>query len=276
LFVFTSAGLGATSAYQTTKDGKTTVWNGTPRSGEIADWEGDRDREGYASGFGSLTWFNPQGATYARYYGNMIKGKFDGPVNLYSNGEVAHAFFVDGGRVTGWARGAAPSRMAVPEGVRALREKAARSAVLSPGEVRPIEHIAEKPEPTIKRAKAIKAENVQPVTAPSAQPSKKQVMLIEPTPLPALTGSPPEVTETPNAQGPNAKEERPMPEASAETSPPTAVETPRASATAPKIPVPTPTPKHTVDDSLRSLVAPPSSLRSRPLPEGSAPLPTPP
>src|SRR5207248_2886471 len=51
------------------------------------------------------------------YYGNMVHGKLEGPVNVHTNGRTAHSYFVDGGRVTNWARGPAPSKMAVPEEV---------------------------------------------------------------------------------------------------------------------------------------------------------------
>jgi hypothetical protein len=45
----------------------------------------------------------------------MAHGKLEGPVNVHTNGRTAHAYFADGGRVTGWARGPAPAKMAVPE-----------------------------------------------------------------------------------------------------------------------------------------------------------------
>ena len=107
----------AQGEYQQAKDEKTLIWNGTPKPGETATWDGDRDKENYATGFGALTWYTAKGTVYGLYYGNMVHGKLEGPVNVHTNGRTAHAYFVDGGRVTGWARGPAPSKMAVPEEV---------------------------------------------------------------------------------------------------------------------------------------------------------------
>jgi hypothetical protein len=47
---------------------------------------------------------------YARYFGNMVRGKFNGPVNVHSNGKTGHAIFADGKRTSRWASGPAPSR----------------------------------------------------------------------------------------------------------------------------------------------------------------------
>src|ERR1700674_2242473 len=105
----------AQGEYQEAKDRKTLIWNGTPKPGETATWDGDRDKEHYATGFGALTWYTDKGSVYALYYGNMVHGKLEGPVNVHTNGRTGHAYFVDGGRVTGWAHGPAPSRMVVPD-----------------------------------------------------------------------------------------------------------------------------------------------------------------
>ncbi len=95
--------------YQRTKDGKTIVWNNGPKPGETAAWFGDRDAEGYATKVGTLTWYTSNGAVYARYFGNMVRGKFDGMVNVHFKGRTDHAIFVDGQRTTRWAAGRAPS-----------------------------------------------------------------------------------------------------------------------------------------------------------------------
>ena len=113
----------AQGEYQQTKDGKTVIWNGTPKPGEAVTWDGDRDKENYATGFGALTWYTAKGSVYGLYYGNMVHGKLEGPVNVHTNGRTAHAYFVDGGRVTTWAHGPAPSKMAVPEEVVAEKRK---------------------------------------------------------------------------------------------------------------------------------------------------------
>src|ERR1700720_1047368 len=97
-------------AYQRTKDGKTIVWNNDPKPGEAAAWFGDRDRERYATKVGTLTWYTANGAVYVRYFGNMVRGKFNGMVNIHFKGKTDHAIFVDGQQTTGWADGRAPSR----------------------------------------------------------------------------------------------------------------------------------------------------------------------
>src|SRR4029077_12945913 len=58
---------------------------------------------------GTLTWYTSNGAVYARYFGNMVRGKFDGMVNVHFNGRTNHAIFVEGQRTTRWAAGRAPS-----------------------------------------------------------------------------------------------------------------------------------------------------------------------
>ena len=56
LLLFASVAYGAGS-YQRTKDGKTLVWNESPKRGEVATWSGKRDKKGYAVGSGTLTWY---------------------------------------------------------------------------------------------------------------------------------------------------------------------------------------------------------------------------
>jgi hypothetical protein len=104
-----------TGNYQSTKDGKTLVWNSDPKPGDVATWSGDRDREDYARGFGRLIWYtteprSSESELYARYWGRMVNGKFEGPVNVHSKRKTHHAIFIDGTRVTGWAPGTASSR----------------------------------------------------------------------------------------------------------------------------------------------------------------------
>jgi hypothetical protein len=115
LLVFANLAFGD-GTYQRTKNGKTLVWNNDPKPGDEAIWSGDRDRQGYASGFGTLTWYTAQqepgsakSALYARYWGKMVRGKLNGPVNAHSKGKTAHAIFADGVRTTHWAAGPAPS-----------------------------------------------------------------------------------------------------------------------------------------------------------------------
>ncbi len=100
----------AEGTYQRTKDGKTIVWNNDPKPGDAAGWFGDRDRDRYATKVGTLTWYTADGAVYVRYFGNMVRGKFNGMVNLHLKGRTDYAIFVDGQQTTRWAAGPAPSR----------------------------------------------------------------------------------------------------------------------------------------------------------------------
>src|SRR5437588_3941785 len=113
----------AEGEFQQAKDSKTLIWNGNPKPGETTTWDGDRDKENYATGFGALTYYTATGSVFALYYGNMVHGKLEGPVNVHTNGKTAHSYFVDGGRVTNWTHGPAPSKMPVPEGVIAEKRK---------------------------------------------------------------------------------------------------------------------------------------------------------
>jgi hypothetical protein len=103
----------AGGVYQRTRDGKTLVWNNYPRRGDEATWSGKRDADGYAVGPGTLTWFGVISATptgsnipsksrpilFGRYSGNMVRGKFDGPVvNVDANGKTFHLTFINGRR----------------------------------------------------------------------------------------------------------------------------------------------------------------------------------
>jgi len=104
----------ADGKYQSTKEGKTLVWNSDPKTGDVVTWSGDRDSSDYARGFGRLIWYTKEKGSeapqlYARYWGRMAAGKFDGPVNVHVKRTTRHAIFVDGTRVTGWAAGTAPT-----------------------------------------------------------------------------------------------------------------------------------------------------------------------
>ena len=189
LLIFVSAAFGQ-GEYQQTRDNKTMVWNGTPKSGETSSWAGSRDKDNYATGFGDLTWYNAKGKVFALYYGNMVHGKFEGAVNVHSNGRTAHAYFVDGGRVTEWARGPAPSKMSVPEDLVIERRKAeAESAAVARKQetkAEPEKRVAAAaPEPA-KKAK-IEPEKVQPIASkPETKREKLEVASSE-KPAPEIT-----------------------------------------------------------------------------------------
>lgn len=97
--------------YQSTRDGKTLVWNSDAKPGDAATWSGDRDHNDYAKGFGRLIWYTSgpnEPELYARYWGRMVNGKFEGPVNVHAKKKTRYAIFIDGTRVTGWRAGTAP------------------------------------------------------------------------------------------------------------------------------------------------------------------------
>ncbi len=216
--------LNAEGEYQIAKDKKTRVWNSAPKPGDTATWVGDRNRERYATGFGTLTWYSANGKIFARYYGNMVDGKFDGPVNAHSNGRVAHATFAEGKRVSPWTGGAATLRggfagrksTPVPQ---AEVEKPEKREVVLEAKKESREAAAETP-----KKEVLPAPPPKPEPKPSATPEIKRVAAKPSTPLP-----------TPS--------ERPSPEL---------FPTPAAA----------PTAKRGVDESLQSLVGPPSSLHS--------------
>jgi ketosteroid isomerase-like protein len=112
LLLFASVAYGAGS-YQRTRDGKTLVWNDSPKSGEEVTWSGKRDKNGFAAGSGTLTWYKVEprivtgshipDARYAvvinRYSGKMVRGKFKGAVTYVdANGKRLQATFVNGGK----------------------------------------------------------------------------------------------------------------------------------------------------------------------------------
>ena len=164
------------------------IWNGTLKSGETSAWSGERDKENYGSGFGDLTWYNAKGDVYAVYYGNMVRGKFEGPVNVHSHGRTAHAYFVDGGRVTGWARGPAPSKMAVPEDLVRRKAEAESPPVERKQETKPEpeKHVAAAAPAPAKKAK-IEPEKVQAIASkPETKPERSEVASSE-KPAPEIT-----------------------------------------------------------------------------------------
>jgi hypothetical protein len=116
------------AAYQRTKDGQTFIWNNFPRQGDAATWSGRRDANGYATGYGTLTWYKserkivtgsnvPSSAVgnlvVGRYTGQMVRGKFEGLViNVDANGQTFHGRFVDGRKTSDWSAGPPPTRSA--------------------------------------------------------------------------------------------------------------------------------------------------------------------
>jgi hypothetical protein len=272
----------AAGEYQQTKDTKTTIWNGSPKAGETSSWSGDRDKENYATGYGDLTIYNANGKAYALFYGNMVRGKFEGPVNLHTNGRTVHAYFVDGNRVTAWGYGAAKSTMtaseaAVVEKRRAESEKTA--AARKKEEIKPgpspvkkteiAEKIKETPAPPNERAvKGTETYHAVATPEPSlatkdqtepTPPELKSVTRAEPSP----GGSPVRAFIEPT---PLAKIAESSPSAVEETSVP--AESPPAQEKIDNASKPSEVARESTekkekrDVSVNALVGPPSSLRS--------------
>jgi hypothetical protein len=90
LLVFLTTGAVLAGQYQQTKDGRTLVWNDDHKPGDLVSWSGKRDADGYATGYGTLTWYAPPedmletGSTLPRKHyrvssrvsGTMVRGKF--------------------------------------------------------------------------------------------------------------------------------------------------------------------------------------------------------
>lgn len=254
--VFAATAVFASGEYQKTKDGKTSVWNSAPKPGDTASWVGDRDREGYANGFGTLTWYTGKGNVFGRYYGNMVRGKFDGAVNVHTKGKTAHAFFIDGTRTSRWAMGAAPSRRLPPE-QRAERKE--RTASTQPPKDKKESITAMTP-----KTETPAATPAKPPVVAKAEPTKAP----EPAPQPVATPSPPEPTATPPPVVAEA-----TPETEAIASQPANPETPAEAPPASTPPSPSPSKKSAaeVEASLQSLVRPPSVLHDNPETVGSSP-----
>src|SRR6266481_4394257 len=291
LLVFTSAAL-AQGEYQQTRDSKTMVWNGTPKPGETSSWAGGRDKENYASGFGDLTWYTANGKVYVRYYGNMVHGKFEGAVNAHTNGRTAHAYFVDGGRVTGWGHGPAPSRMNLPEAAIIEKRKAAAQKLKSEPEkhltaVAPETATKPKAEPEKIRSIASKSGATPAPVAPAPTPptvakekiararekTENAASVFEPTPIPTKSETGTQKSEiSASTESSVPALDRPVTETTTQPStqeaPPVA-EGPALNEEVSSFPPGNPpsAAKSDGDVSLTTLVDPPSFLRATSIPE---------
>ena len=281
----------AEGEYQQAKDGKTLIWNGTPKPGEVATWDGNRDKENYATGFGALTWYTPNGKVYALYYGNMAHGKLEGPVNVHTNGRTAHAYFADGGRVTGWARGPAPAKMAVPEEaivekrkvqaekVAAAEKRTAEAAEAerkrkpAPEKLRPAEPVATEPETKPEKAEVSSSETpgsetpaavVEKQSEPRTTASPARTF-DEPTPIsarPEIASRKSEPTQRPTAEpSVTASAINKPPHEELTTAPKTEIAGEASEITRESSPASTKQ-ESPADVSLNALVGPPSSLRT--------------
>jgi hypothetical protein len=164
--------------YQRTKDGKSLVWNDYAKPGYAsATWSGERDADGYATGYGTLTWYRVElktatgsllpvikHAAVSRYSGKMVRGKLDGPVvNVDANGKTFHGTFVDGRNVSDWAPGPVPGPSRTGIALDRRRNKGVRRAVL-------VEAPAEGPSPVAEQ-RASENVSVRAATEPPGQSS---------------------------------------------------------------------------------------------------------
>jgi len=89
--------------YQRTKDGRTYVWNNYPTPGDGASWSGATDSHGYATGYGTLTWYK-NGNWASRYYGTMVRGRLNGFVtNQDADGKRFQGTYVNGNKSSDWS-----------------------------------------------------------------------------------------------------------------------------------------------------------------------------
>ena len=186
--------------YQRALDGKTLVWNNDPKPNDAAAWSGKQDKEGYATGYGTLVWYTTQRARVtgsnlpidkrvpiSSFTGNMTRGKLNGAVVAAEpSGKFYHGTFANGRRTSDWTAGA----------------------------------------PRVRRAELVEA--ASPAEGPSQAKTEKPEA---PPPAPQPTNEP----ET----------QQPLVETTAKTAPNATGEPPTQ-----------------VSDSLRSLTAPPASLRT--------------
>jgi hypothetical protein len=124
LLLFAHGAYAAGGRYERTKDGQTRVWNISPKPGEAAAWSGDRDADGYATGYGTIIWYKTDRKTqtgsflpratyipFVRYSGKMVRGKLEGQIETAdpADGKTFHAKFADGIKVGRWIAGPSPA-----------------------------------------------------------------------------------------------------------------------------------------------------------------------
>src|SRR5207249_6086500 len=121
-------GANGSGIYQRTRDGRTFVWNNYPKPGDEPTWSGGRDSNGYATGYGTVTWYRVHRAVVTgsnipsskghvvgavvtnRYSGKMVRGKFEGAVlNVDAQGKTFHGRFVSGIKAADWVAGPLPA-----------------------------------------------------------------------------------------------------------------------------------------------------------------------
>ena len=190
LLLFANGAYGG-GAYQRTKDGGTLVWNNYPRAGDKATWSGKRDPDGYATGYGTLTWDSVEraivtgsnlpstrgsAAVLSRYSGKMVRGKLDGPVvNVDASGKMFHGTFVNGAKANDWVAGP------LPRTDQQLNERVSKGAVNAqpPAEGPPRFAAAASIRPFTPATSAPAPSASAPSTPPSVEPEVKSRMITD-------------------------------------------------------------------------------------------------
>ncbi len=184
LLLFANGAFGS-GTYQHTRDRRTLIWNHNPKRDDEATWSGARDSNGFAKGYGTLTWYKVQrpivtgsnissskgrviGAVVSnRYSGKMVRGKFDGPVvNVDASGKMFHGTFVNGTKANDWMAGPLP-RTDQP-----VSERVSKNAVEPPPP-------AEGPPPRFAAATLTRPPTTAPSPPAAAEPAVKSRMIMD-------------------------------------------------------------------------------------------------
>lgn len=183
LLLFANDAFAGQPRYERTKDGKTLVWNNNPQPGDTATWSGERDKDGYATGKGTLTWSvkeesagNARKIATVRYIGKSVRGKFEGRVfYVNADGKKFQGDFIDGRRTEAWSasRTGDPSRTgdasSIVSDASSPKDESARSADRT-AETKPTDTSAEKA--TVAEQKPEEPlRQVEPVAAPAEGPA---------------------------------------------------------------------------------------------------------
>ncbi len=213
LLLFASVAYGAGS-YQRTRDGQTFVWNDSPERGEEATWSGKRDKKGFATGSGTLTWYKVEPTIvtgsnildtrrYAvvinRYSGRMVRGKFKGAVAYVdANGKTLQVTSVSGANRPSPRQSATPVRTPrlratpraeqTPRHPRSKRSRELQSALSAPATPEPAPEqtpppIVEEPQTAVPPQTATLAAQ-EMATPPSEQQARQTDVRSTPVPTP--------------------------------------------------------------------------------------------
>jgi hypothetical protein len=227
------------SGYQRTKDGQTLVWNENPGWDYEATWTGERDSAGYATGKGTLTWYQterpivtgsniPSGrkertGVVASYSGQMVRGQLEGlVVSVDAAGRTFHSAFVKGSRSSDWTAGPAPEGNVEQRRSEPVQEVAAVETPVRPGPVtgyrraEPVEEEAVEPAPSPALAAPPvqdKGSEGEAAKAPGPDQGRnetvpRQAVIETPTPALQSTPAPPSKSEAVVAKAPAVDERR--------------------------------------------------------------------